>query len=83
MVTQQPSRGVWIAWALAFVGGLAVLAGVVLVLNDPCVDAGEAVRSGACSDAELGAVTALVFGGTGAAVVGGATAAVLTVRDRR
>jgi hypothetical protein len=82
---RRPGGAIWVAWAAVVLGGLAVLAAVVLALRDPCLgEGGDAGALEACAAATLlPAVTALTIGGTLLAVVGGLGAALLTVRNLR
>ena len=70
----RPRPALWIAWLLALVGGLAVLAAAALLLADPCAEGGP------CVAGRPQAATYLAVGGTGLAVAGGATATWLTLR---
>lgn len=70
----------WAAWTLALVGGVTVLGALVLLLNDPCIDADRAVRSATCTNDRLGPVTILALAGTVLAIVGGVVAAILGLR---
>jgi hypothetical protein len=70
----RPTKGIWTAWGLAFVGGLAVLAAAIVVLNDPCVDGGP------CTSTRVTVATGLAVAGTAVAVTGGLVATYLTVR---
>jgi xanthine/uracil/vitamin C permease (AzgA family) len=80
----RPSRGVWIAWGLAFAGGLAVLVGVGLALTHPCLQEGAALAGESCDGAVTPMlVSTLAAAGTIVAVVGGLTATVLTLRRPR
>jgi hypothetical protein len=80
----SPGRGVWIAWSLALVGGLAVLGAVALALLHPCLQDGRALVSESCDGTSAPAlVIALTTGGTLLAVVGGLAATLLTVRRTR
>ncbi|MTV27125.1 hypothetical protein FTX61_17150 [Nitriliruptoraceae bacterium ZYF776] len=74
--SRGPGTGIWIAWTLALVGGLAVLAAAFLVVRS----GSSCAYPGACLTAPSTVTTLLTFGGTGLAVVGGTTATVLTVR---
>jgi hypothetical protein len=82
-VSRRPTRGVWVAWTFAFVGGLAVLGAVVLLLGDPCVDASDAVRTAACDGSRMAMLSVLALGGTVLAVIGGGIATVLSLRRGR
>ena len=80
----SPGRGIWIAWALALFGGLAVLGAVALALLDPCLQEGRALATEGCTAATSSTlVVALTAGGTTLAVVGGLSATVLTLRRTR
>jgi hypothetical protein len=70
----RPSRPIWVAWALALVGGLAVIVAAIMVLNDPCVEGGP------CTSRTVTVATALAVSGTAVAVTGGLAATYLTVR---
>lgn len=70
----RPTKAIWVAWGLAFIGGLAVLIAAALVLNDPCMDAGP------CTSTRVNVATGLAVGGTAVAVTGGLVATYLTVR---
>jgi hypothetical protein len=79
-----PSRGIWMAWGLALLGGLAVLVGVVVALLDPCLQDGRSLTSDSCVGTVTPTlVTGLALGGTVLAVVGGLSATVLTLRRPR
>lgn len=80
----SPARGIWIAWSLAFVGGLAVIGAVTLALYHPCLQDGQALGTEAC-DGPVGPslVVALTGLGTVLAVIGGIGAAVMTMRRTR
>lgn len=79
----RPSRGIWIAWIAAFLGGLAVLGAVALALLDLCLQDGRALATDACGGSSAQTrVLALTTGGTLLAVIGGLTATVLTMRRR-
>lgn len=72
------ARATWAAWALTAVGGLSLLAAVVLVVRS---DLGRAcARGSSCVDGLPPLVSVLVFGGTGLALLGGALAALVAVR---
>lgn len=70
----RPSRPIWIAWSLALLGGLAVLAATALVLGDPCADGAP------CTSTSVSVATALAVAGTVVAVIGGLVATWLTLR---
>lgn len=70
----RPTKAIWTAWALALVGGLAVIIAAVLVLGDPCVEGGP------CTSTTVTIATGLAVGGTAVAVTGGLVATYLTVR---
>ena len=70
----RPNKAIWTAWALAFVGGLAVLLAAILVLGDPCVEGGP------CTSTTVTVATGLAVAGTCVAVTGGLIATYLTVR---
>jgi hypothetical protein len=73
-----PGRGIWLAWGLALVGGVAVLAAALLVGR---VDLAAACGPGsACTRALSPLSTTLALGGTAAAITGGTAATLLTVR---
>lgn len=73
---RRPGRALWVAWALAFAGGVSVLAAAILVAR-----AGQTCqRAGACEHALPPIASVLAFGGTGLAVVGGLVATILAVR---
>ncbi len=72
----EPGRGVWAAWGLALLGGIAVLAAAIGVLTDPCTDGGP------CSATRLGWITPLTVTGTVLAVGGAVVATALTVRRK-
>lgn len=74
-------RGIWVAWALAFLGGLAVLGAVAVALLDPCLQDGRALATAECATAAGPTMAvALTAGGTALAIVGGLSAAVMTLR---
>ncbi|MFA9430029.1 hypothetical protein [Egicoccus sp. AB-alg2] len=73
---RRPSRAMWLAWGLAFAGGLAVMVAAVLALLHPCT------REGACTADSLALAGYLAMGGTATAVTGGVGSAVLLVRRR-
>jgi hypothetical protein len=77
-----PGRWLWIAWALAAGGGLAFLLGLVLALQDPCVDLAAAEVAAGC-DGVRPEVVALTLGGTVVAVLGGLLATVVALRGGR
>lgn len=80
----RPGRGVWIAWGLALVGGLAVLVGVGLALTQPCLQEGAALAGEPCEGVVTPTlVSTVAASGTIVAVVGGLTATVLTLRRPR
>jgi hypothetical protein len=80
----RPTRGVWLAWGLALLGGLAVLSGVVVALLDPCLQDGRSLSSDSCVGTMTPTlVTGLALGGTVVAIVGGLSATVLTLRRPR
>ncbi len=70
----RPSRPIWVAWGLALLGGIAVIAAAVLVLGDPCADGVP------CTSTRISVATALAMGGTAVAVIGGLAATYLTLR---
>jgi hypothetical protein len=76
----RAGTGLWVAWGLAFVGGVAVLAAAVLVLSDPCTEAGSRLATSACAGSPSPLASTLALGGTAVAVLGGLTATLLTVR---
>ncbi|MEX1177654.1 MAG: hypothetical protein WEB09_04260 [Nitriliruptor sp.] len=69
---------IWIGWALALLGGIAVLVAAYLVarvdLTSGCVP------GSACTLALSPLTRVLAFGGTAIAVLGAVTATVLTLR---
>jgi hypothetical protein len=80
----RPSRGIWLAWGLALLGGLAVLVGVAMALLDPCLQDGRSLTSDSCVGTTTPMlVTGLALGGTVLAVVGGLSATVQTLRRPR
>lgn len=73
----RPSRAVWFAWTLAFVGGLVVAGAAIRVLLHPCV---RTVVT--CTDDALTFTSRLALVGTVAAVGGGVAAMALVLRRR-
>ena len=78
-MTDRPPPLLWIAWSLALLGGLALFAGLFLLLQDPCVDAATAQAVEGCDGVPTGPA-ALALGGTLVAVAGGGVATVTTLR---
>lgn len=78
----RPGWAIWTAWALALVGGLAVVAAAIVALTDPCAEGGlTAATAESCAQGvPLGLVQTLTLGGTALAIVGGVAATALTVR---
>ncbi len=76
---------IWLAWALAFVGGLAVIGAVMLALYHPCLQDGQALATEGCRDGLVGPnlVVGLTGIGTVLAVIGGIGATALTLRRTR
>lgn len=80
----SPGRGVWLMWALAFVGGLVVLGAVAVALLDPCLQDGQALASGPCAGSSRPRIVlSLATGGTLLAVIGGLGVTVMTLRRTR
>lgn len=78
----RPSRGVWVAWSMVFVGAIAVLGAALYALTDPCVELAEATRATGCVGRNPTLVMALALIGTTVAVIGGTIATILTLRRR-
>lgn len=82
--SDQPAssgRGIWVAWSLALLGGLAVIGAVTLALYHPCLQEGQALaRDGCGGPVTPGLVVTLTAVGTLSAVIGGLGATVLTLR---
>jgi hypothetical protein len=77
-VAPPSARATWAAWALTAVGGLSLLAAVLLLVRS---DLGSAcVRGAGCVDGLPPLVRVLAFGGTGLAILGGALATLVAVR---
>jgi hypothetical protein len=82
--SDSPGRGIWLAWSLAFVGGLAVIGAVMLALYHPCLRDGQALATDGCSGAVSPTlVVALTGVGTVLAVIGGIGATAMTLRRTR
>lgn len=80
----SPGRGIWFAWSLALLGGLAVIGAVTLALYHPCLQDGQALaRDGCDGPVTPGLVVTLTVLGTLSAVLGGLGATVLTLRGIR
>jgi hypothetical protein len=68
----SPGRGIWLAWSLALLGGLAVIGAVVLALYHPCLQDGPALaREGCDGPVTPGLVVTLTVLGTLSAGIGG------------
>ncbi len=79
-----PGRAIWLAWSLAFLGGLTVIGAVVLALYHPCLQEGPALAGDGCAGPVTpGLVVALTGLGTVSAVLGGVGATALTLRRTR
>lgn len=77
----RPPTAVWVAWAMALAGGVAVLAATVLLMR---VDlAGGCLPGSPCAAALSPLTGALAVGGTALALVGGAAAIAFAVRGSR
>jgi hypothetical protein len=76
-------RGIWVAWSFAFLGGLAVIAAVMLALYHPCLQDERALGSQGCELVSPGLVVALTGLGTVSAVTGGVIATALMLRRTR
>lgn len=80
----SPGRGIWLAWSLALLGGLAVIGAVMLALYHPCLQEGPSLARGGCDGPVTpGLVVTLTVLGTLSAVIGGLGATVLTMRRSR
>jgi len=80
---QVVARGIWIAWTIAFLGGVLVVIATVLALTDPCAEGGQATVRAACEPSQTATLAArLAILGTSLAVIGGVGAAMVLFRRR-